>query len=89
MIDAAFQDVEDTLREELYYFRARLGTLYLAEESLGPRSKRPGRVTAWMVMSDARDPKNPETKQLFVSVREELLVQAPPLTGGLAGVARC
>ena len=36
-----------------------------------------------------RDPNNPETKQLFVSVREELLVQAPPLTGGLAGVARC
>ena len=59
-IDDAVQEVDDTLREDQWPFRVRRGSLSLDETSLGPRSKRPGCVTAWMVTSNSRDSENPK-----------------------------
>ena len=58
-IDQAIQEVEDHLREEQYSFRVRRGSIDLEEESLGPRSNRPGFCTIWRVQSSSRAPDNP------------------------------
>ena len=59
-IYATIQEVDDTLREEKYCFLVHRGSLALDEECLGPKSHRPGYVTAWIVTSDAQDPNNPK-----------------------------
>jgi len=64
-IHEAVQEVEDHLREDSFSFRVRRGALDLEEESIGPRSNRPGFCTMWRVESDARDPDNPNK---FVSL---------------------
>ena len=59
-IEEAVQEVNDHLVEDTYPFRVRRGTMDLDEESVGPRSTRPGFVTIWRVQSDAKDPSNPK-----------------------------
>ena len=59
-IDEAIQEVDDHLREETYAFRVRRGSIDLEEESLGPRSNRPGFCTVWRIQSSARSPDNPK-----------------------------
>ena len=55
-IDEAIQEVDDHLREDAYAFRVRRGSIELEEESLGPRSTRPGFCTIWRVQSSVRHP---------------------------------
>ena len=57
-IEEAIQEVDDNLRQDAYSFRVRRGSIDLEEESLGPRSNRPGFVTIWRIQSDAKDPRN-------------------------------
>lgn len=56
----AVQEVEDHLREDTFSLRVRRGTIDLEEDSLGPRSTRPGFCTMWRIQSDAKDPENPK-----------------------------
>ena len=57
-IQEAKDEVDSTLREDHLKFRVREGSLVLEEESLGPRSTRPGFCPFWRVQSDAKDPEN-------------------------------
>ena len=59
-IDEAIQEVDDHLREDTYAFRVRRGSIDLEEESLGPRSSRPGFCTVWRIQSSARSPDYPK-----------------------------
>ena len=93
-IDEAIQEVDDHLREDAYAFRVRRGSIDLEEESLGPRSNRPGFCTVWRIQSSARSPENPkrfvsefEKSYLFRRGRTEEKVPVLPVTEYINPVA--
>ena len=53
-IEEAIQEVDEHLRQDTYNFRVRRASIDLDEESLGPRSNRPGFCQCWRVQSSKR-----------------------------------
>ena len=59
-IDSAIDEVDAHLREDTYGFRVRRGSIDLDEDSLGPRSNRPGFCQVWRVQSEKRNAEDPK-----------------------------
>ena len=86
-IDAQIHEVDDTLREDVYSVRAHRGSLSWYEVRLGPRPNRP--CYGHCMDGHERHHRDEHSDELCLCAREELLVQTPPLIGGLEGVAIC